>query len=133
VYDDVVADVRHELLARVDAAVHAGVDPDQIVLDPGLGFAKTAEHDWALLHRLDEFAELGFPLLIGASRKSFLGRLLADPDGPPRPSTSARTPRPRSPPTRRYTASGACACTTCGPVSTRRSPSPRSSGAGRDF
>jgi dihydropteroate synthase len=85
VYDDVVADVRSELLARVEAAVGAGVDPDQVLLDPGLGFAKTAEHDWALLHRLDRFAELGFPLLIGASRKSFLGRLLAGPDGTPRP------------------------------------------------
>ncbi|HEY3716906.1 MAG TPA: dihydropteroate synthase [Jatrophihabitantaceae bacterium] len=85
VYDDVVADVRGELLARVEAAVGAGVDPGQLLLDPGLGFAKTAEHDWALLHRLDRFAELGFPLLIGASRKSFLGRLLAGPDGTPRP------------------------------------------------
>ncbi|HZE50592.1 MAG TPA: dihydropteroate synthase [Jatrophihabitantaceae bacterium] len=82
VYGDVVADVRRELLARVEAAVGAGVDPGQLLLDPGLGFAKTAEHDWALLHSLDRFAELGFPLLIGASRKSFLGRLLAGPDGP---------------------------------------------------
>jgi len=85
VYDDVVADVRGELLARVEAAVAAGVDPGQLVLDPGLGFAKTAAHDWALVHSLDRFAELGFPLLIGASRKSFLGRLLAGPDGTPRP------------------------------------------------
>ena len=85
VYGDVVADVRRELLARVEAAVGAGVDPGQLLLDPGLGFAKTAAHDWALLHSLDRFAELGFPLLIGASRKSFLGRLLAGPDGSPRP------------------------------------------------
>ena len=85
VYDDVVADVRRELLARVDAAVSYGVDPDQIVLDPGLGFAKTGAHDWALLQRLGEFVALGLPVLIGASRKSFLGRLLAGPDGTPRP------------------------------------------------
>jgi dihydropteroate synthase len=85
VYDDVVVDVRRELLARVDAAVSYGVDPDQIVLDPGLGFAKTGAHDWALLQRLGEFVALGLPVLIGASRKSFLGRLLAGPDGTPRP------------------------------------------------
>jgi len=85
VYDDVVADVRRELHARVEAAVAAGVDPDQLVLDPGIGFAKTADHDWALLQQLDELVQMGFPVLIGASRKSFLGRLLADPDGTPRP------------------------------------------------
>jgi dihydropteroate synthase len=84
VYDDVVADVRRELLTRVESAVAAGVDPDQVVLDPGLGFAKTAEHDWALLRALPSFVELGLPVLIGASRKSFLGRLLAAPDGTPR-------------------------------------------------
>jgi dihydropteroate synthase len=86
VYDDVVADVRAELLARVEAAVAAGVDPGRIVLDPGIGFAKTAEHDWPLLHRLDELIDLGFPVLVGASRKRFLGRLLAAPDGTPRPA-----------------------------------------------
>jgi dihydropteroate synthase len=85
VYSDVVSDVRRELLARVDAAVAAGIDPDQLVIDPGLGFAKTAEHDWQLLRRLPRFVELGLPVLIGASRKSFLGRLLAAPDGTPRP------------------------------------------------
>jgi len=85
VYADVVADVRRELLARVDAAVAAGIDPDQLAIDPGLGFAKTAEHDWALLHRLQTFVEIGLPVLIGTSRKSFLGRLLAGPDGTPRP------------------------------------------------
>jgi dihydropteroate synthase len=84
-YGDVVADVRTELSRRADAAVAAGVDPDRIVVDPGLGFAKTAEHNWALLARLDELAELGFPVLVGASRKSFLGRLLAGPDGTPAP------------------------------------------------
>jgi len=85
VYDDVVADVRRELHARVEAAVAAGVDPDQLVLDPGIGFAKTPDHDWALLQQLDELVRMGFPVLIGASRKSFLGRLLADSDGTPRP------------------------------------------------
>ena len=84
-YDDVVGDVRAELAARVDAAVLAGVDPNLIVLDPGLGFAKTGQHNWALLCRLDELMTLGFPVLVGASRKRFLGDLLAGVDGAPRP------------------------------------------------
>ena len=84
-YGDVVADVRTELRARVDAAVAAGVDPGRLVLDPGLGFAKTAEHNWALLAALDSLVGLGFPMLVGASRKSFLGRLLPGADGAPRP------------------------------------------------
>jgi dihydropteroate synthase len=83
-YQDVVADVRDELCARVDAALAAGVDETMIVLDPGLGFAKRAEHDWALLRQLDVLLRLGLPVLIGASRKRFLGRLLADTDGTPR-------------------------------------------------
>jgi dihydropteroate synthase len=81
-YDDVVADVRTELCARVDAAMAAGVDAGALVLDPGLGFAKTAEHNWALLAAVDEFVGLGLPLLLGASRKSFLGALLAVDDTP---------------------------------------------------
>ena len=84
-YDDVVADVRTELCARVDAALAAGIEADRIVIDPGLGFAKTGEHNWALLAQLDTFVALGFPVLVGASRKSFLGRLLAGSDGSPRP------------------------------------------------
>jgi dihydropteroate synthase len=84
-YADVVTDVRDELSDRVDAALAAGVSQDALVLDPGLGFAKRAEHDWALLQRLDVLCKLGFPILVGASRKRFLGRLLADPDGTPRP------------------------------------------------
>ncbi|HEX8519795.1 MAG TPA: dihydropteroate synthase [Pseudonocardia sp.] len=84
-YEDVLGEVRAELVARVDAAVLAGVDPDRIVLDPGLGFAKTAAHNWALLRRLDVLVELGFPVLVGASRKRFLGELLADAAGRPRP------------------------------------------------
>ncbi len=80
-YDDVVAEVTAELSDRVDAAVAAGIRRDRLVIDPGLGFAKTADHNWALLTHLDDLAELGLPLLIGASRKRFLGELLADPDG----------------------------------------------------
>jgi dihydropteroate synthase len=83
-YQDVVAEVRAELVARVDAAVLAGVDPAALLLDPGLGFAKNAAHNWALLRRLEVLTELGFPVLVGASRKRFLGTLLADPDGVPR-------------------------------------------------
>jgi dihydropteroate synthase len=84
-YDDVVADVRRELCRRVDAAMAAGVRAERIVVDPGLGFAKHPEHDLALLAGLDRIVELGFPVLVGASRKRFLGAVLALPDGRPRP------------------------------------------------
>ena len=84
-YDDVVADVRRELCRRVDAALAAGVAAERIVVDPGLGFAKQPEHDLALLAGLDRISDLGFPVLVGASRKRFLGALLAAPDGTPRP------------------------------------------------
>jgi dihydropteroate synthase len=77
--------VRRELSERVDAAQRAGVAADRLVIDPGLGFAKTAAHNWALLVHLDVLTDLGLPVLIGASRKSFLGRLLADPPGELRP------------------------------------------------
>lgn len=87
VYGDVVHDVTDELAARAAAALAAGIDRSRIVLDPGLGFAKTADHNWELLAGLDELAALGHPLLIGASRKRFLGTLLAAPDGTPRPAT----------------------------------------------
>lgn len=80
-YGDVVTDVCDELMQSVDAAVGAGVDPSRLILDPGLGFAKTAEHNWALLGALPRLNALGFPVLIGASRKRFLGTLLADADG----------------------------------------------------
>jgi len=83
-YGDVVTDVADELSARVDDAVAGGVAADALVIDPGLGFAKKAEHDLALLLRLDRLVALGPPVLIGASRKSFLGRLLAAGDGAPR-------------------------------------------------
>jgi dihydropteroate synthase len=88
VYDGpggVVGAVRAELLERVEALHAAGVPDGRIVLDPGLGFAKRAEHNWALLAGLAELQELGFRLLVGASRKSFLGTLLADRAGKPRP------------------------------------------------
>lgn len=90
-YTDVVTEVRDELLQQVDVALRAGVAEEAIVLDPGIGFAKTAQHDWALLRRLDRFVELGFPVLVGASRKRFLGRLLADLDGTPRPPDGRET------------------------------------------
>ncbi|WUU93983.1 dihydropteroate synthase [Spirillospora sp. NBC_01491] len=87
VYSDVVGEVRDELLRRVDAVLAEGVDPSMIVLDPGLGFAKSPEagHNWALLAHLDTLLGTGYPVLVGASRKGFLGRLLAAPDGTRRP------------------------------------------------
>ncbi|WP_018683837.1 dihydropteroate synthase [Actinokineospora enzanensis] len=84
-YVDVVAEVRAELLARVDTALCAGVAEAAIALDPGIGFAKTAAHNWALLRDLDALLDLGFPVLVGVSRKRFLGSLLAGPDGKSRP------------------------------------------------
>jgi dihydropteroate synthase len=83
-YDDVVDDVRDELLRRVDALVEQGVDVEQIVLDPGFGFAKTGAHNLELLAHLDELVGIGRPLLVGASRKRFLGTVLAGDDGSPR-------------------------------------------------
>lgn len=83
-YDDVVVRVRDELLAGVEAAVAAGVQRDNLIIDPGLGFAKTAHHNWALLHALPLLIQTGIPVLVGASRKRFLGSLLADADGTPR-------------------------------------------------
>lgn len=90
-YHDVVAEVRTELLASVDAAVSAGVDPAQLMLDPGLGFAKTGQHNWALLHALPQLVATGIPVLLGASRKRFLGTLLAGPDGSARPPDGRET------------------------------------------
>lgn len=93
-YGDVVTEVRDELLASVDAAVTAGVDPANLVIDPGLGFAKSAEHNWTLLAALPEFVDSGIPVLVGASRKRFLGALLADgEEGCARPTVGR--PRPR--------------------------------------
>ncbi|MFI0742594.1 dihydropteroate synthase [Streptomyces sp. NPDC021100] len=87
VYGDVVGEVVDELRRRVDAVVAAGIEPERLVIDPGLGFAKNAGHDLALVARLDRLrAELGLPLLVAASRKRFLGRVLAGPDGTPPPA-----------------------------------------------
>ncbi|MBC6467990.1 dihydropteroate synthase [Actinomadura alba] len=85
VYRDVVAEVADELRRRADAVIEEGVDPSLLVLDPGLGFAKRPEHNWALLAHLDALLGTGLPVLVGASRKRFLGRLLTAPDGAPRP------------------------------------------------
>ena len=85
VYDGpggVVGGVRRELAQRMEAALAAGIAEHRLVLDPGLGFAKTAEQNWQLLQGLDEIAALGRPLLVGSSRKSFLGSLLGDERGP---------------------------------------------------
>lgn len=86
-YADVLGEVRAELLGALRSAVDAGVDPQATILDPGLGFAKTPAHNWTLLAGLSGLRALGRPLLVGASRKSFLGQLLAAPDGTPRPVT----------------------------------------------
>ena len=80
-YGDIVADVKAELLGSVDAATSAGVDATRLIIDPGLGFAKNAQHNWALLRALPEFVATGIPVLIGASRKRFLGSLLAGEGG----------------------------------------------------
>jgi dihydropteroate synthase len=84
-YDDVVAEVIAELRPQVKAAVSAGIAPERVVLDPGLGFSKQAEHNWELLRRLDELIALGHPVLVGVSRKRFLGSLLATAPDQPRP------------------------------------------------
>jgi dihydropteroate synthase len=84
-YDDVVDDVRAFLEGRMAYALREGVREDQIVLDPGIGFGKTLAHNLALLRRLNELVALGRPVLIGASRKSFIGRLIADSAGEPEP------------------------------------------------
>lgn len=81
-YEEVVADVYGELERRVEACAEAGIDPSDIILDPGIGFSKTADHNWELLRNVDTLARLGFPLLIGVSRKGFLGALLADGETP---------------------------------------------------
>lgn len=74
-YKDVVKEVKEELEARIESATEAGVNPEQIIIDPGIGFSKLAEHNWELLKNLDRLALLGYPILVGASRKSFLGQL----------------------------------------------------------
>jgi dihydropteroate synthase len=87
-YDDVVADVARFLEERLAFAVAAGVPEERIALDPGIGFGKTVEHNLELLARLDELAALGRPLMVGLSRKRFLGRVLGDPDALTGPVTT---------------------------------------------
>jgi dihydropteroate synthase len=72
-YTDVVIDVISELQERIIAALDAGIDPNNLIIDPGLGFAKEADHNWAIIDAIDDFVALGYPVLIGASRKRFLG------------------------------------------------------------
>ncbi|MCF2129871.1 dihydropteroate synthase [Strepomyces sp. STD 3.1] len=87
VYEDVVTEVADELRARVEAVLEGGITPDRVVIDPGLGFSKNAEHDLVLLAHLDRLLGLGHPLLVAASRKRFLGRVLADgPQATPPPA-----------------------------------------------
>jgi dihydropteroate synthase len=85
-YDDVVVDVMSELRDRVTAIREAGIDGRRVAVDPGLGFAKNADHNWSLLARLPELDALGLPLVVGSSRKAFLGALLADGAGPRPPA-----------------------------------------------
>lgn len=84
-YADVVADVVSELRAQLDLALAAGIAPEHIALDPGIGFSKTADQNWEVLAATERFHELGHPLLVATSRKRFLGVLLADDDGTLRP------------------------------------------------
>ncbi|MGW2688524.1 dihydropteroate synthase [Streptomyces sp. NPDC001414] len=86
VYGDVVAEVVDELRARVDAVLAGGISPDRVVVDPGLGFSKDSEHDLSLLAHLGKLHALGHPVLVAASRKRFLGRVLAGPEGAPPPA-----------------------------------------------
>ena len=87
-YTDVVHDVRDWLGARVAAVLKAGMPQDRIAIDPGIGFGKDVQQNLALIARLQEFAELGVPVLVGASRKSFLGAITAEPDPAERDAAS---------------------------------------------
>jgi dihydropteroate synthase len=88
-YTDTVAEVRSELSARLTDLVDRGIDPSKLIVDPGLGFSKTGAHNWEVLGDLSAFETLGYPVLIGASRKRFLGALL--PDGAPATDRDAPT------------------------------------------
>jgi len=87
VYHDSVSEVRDEIDEQVRAAIASGIEPGCIVVDPGIGFAKEPEHNWDLLRSLDVLTEMGFPILVGASRKRFLGALLANAEGLARETT----------------------------------------------
>lgn len=73
IYGDVVSDVISELNERIEAALDAGIEKDKLIIDPGLGFAKDAEHNWTIIDSIDRFVAMGYPVLVGASRKRFLG------------------------------------------------------------
>jgi dihydropteroate synthase len=90
-YADVVREVRQHLMSRARAAIAAGVEPERICIDPGIGFGKTLDHNLELLARLGEIASCGFPVMVGTSRKSFLGRLLDLPDPQERDLATAIT------------------------------------------
>ena len=79
-YDDVVAEVREFFIERLDFLTHAGIDPEALCFDPGIGFGKTLDHNLALLRALHTLAPAGRPLLLGVSRKSFIGKLLGSDD-----------------------------------------------------
>ena len=76
IYKDVVKEVKEELDERVASLLKAGVSNEQIILDPGIGFAKESEHNWQILQNIDRIQLLGYPLLVGVSRKRFLGELI---------------------------------------------------------
>jgi len=88
VYKNVVREVRSELKARIAELLVWGVDPAKIIVDPGIGFSKTSAHNWALLGHLDDLVTLGCPILVGASRKKFIGELLFDEEANRDPATS---------------------------------------------
>jgi dihydropteroate synthase len=88
-YDDVAAEVAAELKLRVDAALATGIKQSQIVIDPGLGFAKDMQQNWKLVARLDKLEELGYPILVGASRKRFIAGVI-EPDEPAEVSNERR-------------------------------------------
>ena len=73
IYNDVVNDVISELQERITAALDAGIRANNLIIDPGLGFAKDADHNWKIIDSINTFVELGYPVLVGASRKRFLG------------------------------------------------------------
>lgn len=73
IYSDVVEEVKAELMDQVGKAMAAGIEKEKIILDPGIGFAKESDHNWDLIHRITEIVNLGYPVLVGASRKRFLG------------------------------------------------------------
>jgi dihydropteroate synthase len=73
IYGDVVIDVISELNERIEAALDAGIQRDKLIIDPGIGFAKDAEHNWAIIDSIDHIIAMGYPVLVGASRKRFLG------------------------------------------------------------